>query len=79
MKGRKMDNNIYRKKSIERISSPEQLDDFIKVTRPSVWLVVAALVILIAGAVVWAAFAAIEVTEKDGETRSVHPIEFVVN
>ncbi|MBQ6555477.1 MAG: hypothetical protein IJL89_09605 [Firmicutes bacterium] len=74
-----MDNNIYRNKSIERISSPEQLDDFIQVARPKTWFVMAALIILIAGAAVWATFGVMEVTDKNGETNTVHPIEFVIN
>ncbi len=74
-----MDNNIFREKNIKKISSPEQLDDFIKITRPGVWLVMAALIILIAGCAVWAVFGVTQVTEKDGTTRSVHPIEFVIN
>lgn len=48
-----MDNGIFRKKSMERMSSPEQLNDYIKVCRPSLWIVVAAAVILLSGAIVW--------------------------
>ena len=40
---------IFREKSIERVSSPEQLDDYIKVTTPSVWLILSATIALLAG------------------------------
>ena len=33
---------LYREKSMERISSPEKLNDYMCVTTPSVWLVLAA-------------------------------------
>ena len=74
-----MDKKIYREKTIEKISSPEQLDDFIQVARPSIWFVLAAIVLLIIGAAVWASFGVIEVTEANGYTHAVHPIEFVIN
>ena len=48
---------LYRDKSIERISSPDQLNDYLKVTKPGVWLVLTAVVVLLAGMIFWAAFA----------------------
>ena len=45
--------NLFRKKSLERISSPEQLNDYIRVSTPSVWLLLTAIVILLAGVCVW--------------------------
>lgn len=48
-----MENPIFRKKSIERISSPEQLNDYIRATRPGIWLALIAAVVLVAGLIVW--------------------------
>ena len=48
-----MSNTLFRKKSMERISSPEQLNDYIRVSTPSVWMLLAAIVILLAGVCVW--------------------------
>ena len=31
-----MDNQIFRKKNIERVSSPEQLNDYVRVSNPGV-------------------------------------------
>ena len=47
---------IYREKTIERISSPEQLNDYLKVTKPAVWAVMAAVIILLAGFLIWGSF-----------------------
>ena len=47
---------IFRKKSIEKITSPEKLDDYIRVTTPSVWIILAGIVLLLVGAVVWGVF-----------------------
>lgn len=53
----KMDNKqIFREKSVERISSPEQLNDYVRVSNPSVWLILAAVVFILAGVCVWGIF-----------------------
>lgn len=55
-----MNDKIFRKKSIDRMSSPEQLNDYIKVTNPGVWMVLAAIVILLVGVCVWGVFGKLE-------------------
>lgn len=47
---------IFRKKSIDHALSPDRLDDYIQVSNPSVWMILAAIVLVIAGAAVWTAF-----------------------
>ena len=48
-----MNGSIFRKSSLERISSPEQLNDYIRVANPSVWVVLFALLALAAVGLVW--------------------------
>lgn len=55
-----MDQNLFRKESIERISSPEQLNDYLRVTNPSVWIILAAIIVLLAGLLFWSSVATIE-------------------
>jgi hypothetical protein len=45
--------NIFRQESLDRISSPEQLDEYIKVASPGIWLVLTALFVLLASVSVW--------------------------
>ncbi|MCF0106749.1 MAG: hypothetical protein HUJ53_08315 [Holdemanella sp.] len=45
--------SIFRQKSIDRISSPEQLDQYLQVTRPSTWIILSAVIILLAGFISW--------------------------
>ena len=52
-----MADQLYREKSLERISSPEQLNDYLKVTKASVWIVLVSVIILLAGFLVWGYFA----------------------
>lgn len=44
-----MEKQIFRKKSLDRVSSPEQLEDYMRVTSPGIWMVLAAVIILLAG------------------------------
>lgn len=55
-----MNDKIFRKKVIDRMSSPEQLNDRIKVTNPGVWMILAAIVILLIGICVWGIFGKLE-------------------
>ena len=55
-----MNKQIFRKKSVDRMSSPEQLNDYIKVTNPGVWMALAAIVILLIGVCVWGVFGTLE-------------------
>ena len=46
--------------SNSRISSPEQLNDYLKVTSPKIWLLLATVVLLVAGLLLWSSFTTIE-------------------
>ena len=48
-----MNKSIFREKSIERISSPEKIDDYMKITGISMWLILGCILVLLAGAVIW--------------------------
>jgi len=54
------ESSLYRKESMERIQSPEQLNDYLRITNPTIWVVLAAVILLLAGLLVWSAFASIE-------------------
>ncbi|MBQ6504037.1 MAG: hypothetical protein IJI57_09025 [Flexilinea sp.] len=71
--------NIFRQKSIDKVSSPEQLNDYIRVTTPSVWLILLALVILLVGMLAWSIFGTVEAVGADGVTELIHPIALVIN
>ena len=57
-----MNTEIFRKKSVDKVSSPEQLNEYIRVANPGVWMVLAAIVILLAGVVVWGFIGHLETT-----------------
>ncbi|MCI9448369.1 MAG: hypothetical protein HFH36_13580 [Lachnospiraceae bacterium] len=51
---------IFRKSSIVRVSSPDQLNDYIRVSNPSVWMMLTAVIVLLAGVCVWGIFGHLE-------------------
>ncbi|MBQ9064524.1 MAG: hypothetical protein IJ123_03665 [Blautia sp.] len=53
---------LFREKSLERIESPEKLNDYLRVTSPGVWLVLATIVVLLAGVCIWGVFGRIDAT-----------------
>lgn len=57
---------IFRKVALERLSSPEQLDQLVQVTNPRGWLALAAVGTLLAGALAWGIWGSIP-TEATGE------------
>lgn len=57
-----MNQDIFRKKSIDKVQSPDQLNDYIRVANPGVWLVLAAIVILLVGVCIWGVMGRLETT-----------------
>lgn len=55
-----MNQEIFRQKSIDKVTSPEQLNDYIRVSNPGVWLVLAAIIILLVGICVWGVMGKLE-------------------
>ena len=54
--------SIFRTQAVEKVSSPEKISDYLRVTNPGVWMVLAAVVLLLAGLVVWAFVGTLETT-----------------
>ena len=76
---KKQENTIFREKSMDRVTSPEALNDYIRVTTPSVWIILAALITLLAGMIIWSMFGTVKVNREDGTTEEIHPITYVLN
>ena len=48
-----MKTSLFRQKSLEKISSPENLDEYLHVTNPSVWLILTSVLLLLIGMLYW--------------------------
>ena len=61
-----MQSNVFREKSMERVSSPEQLNDYIKVSNPAVWMIISSVIILLIGICVWGVLGRLNTVIKTG-------------
>ena len=57
-----MDNNLFREEALQRLSSPEQLDQLVKIVTPYSWLPLAALSGLLGCGLLWSVKGRIPVT-----------------
>jgi multidrug efflux pump subunit AcrA (membrane-fusion protein) len=52
----------FRKRALDRLSSPEDLDRLVRVSRPGTWIALGGLILVIAGVVLWATLTSITTT-----------------
>ena len=57
-----MSEQIFRKKTLDKVKSPETLDDYIRVANPGVWLLLIAIIALLIGACFWGIYGHIDST-----------------
>ena len=66
-----------------RISSPEQVDDYIRVTTPGMWLLVAAMLILLCALILWGLTTKLRVKDDgsngQAKTEYVTPASFLTD
>ena len=79
MEGQEKKVKLFREKSLEAIESPESLNDYIRVTSPSVWIALLALVVLLVGLLAWSVFGRIEVKDANGGVKEIAPITYIIN
>ena len=48
-----MENKLFRQKTIDKLSTPDELTDYLKVTRPGTWMLLAGIVLLMTGIIIW--------------------------
>ncbi len=54
--------DLFRKSAMDRVSSPDRLNDYIRLSNPSVWVILAAVLILLVSVFVWGYFGALPTT-----------------
>ena len=57
-----MNKQLFKKSNMEKISSPEQLHNYIRVANPGLWMILSAIVILLTGVIVWGFIGKIDTT-----------------
>ena len=61
-----MSKQLFRQKSLEKTTSPEQMGDYIRVSNPSVWMILVAIIVLLIGVCVWGVFGRLDTTLPTG-------------
>ncbi|MBQ4431988.1 MAG: hypothetical protein II877_10845 [Synergistaceae bacterium] len=69
-----------------KISSPEQLNSYIRVTSPGAWIVLASVLVFLAGLFVWIFFGELKISDTAEKSRAniyaenhtVRPITFLL-
>ena len=56
--------SLFRAKNMERIESPESMNDYLQVTSPGVWLVLSTIIVFLIGVCIWGVFGHIDSTVK---------------
>lgn len=57
-----MDNHIFREKSIARVSAPEDLNQYIRVASPGIWMLLAAVLALLVAFGAWSVLGRLDTT-----------------
>jgi hypothetical protein len=64
---------LFRKKALTRIASPEELNDYLKVTNPANWMILGSIIAILIGIIVWSfagnlnTYVSGEATAEDGQ------------
>lgn len=60
----KRKSTVFRQSSMQRVSSPEQLNEYIRVLNPGIWLILSAIFILLFAVCIWGVYGVLE-TKKE--------------
>ena len=55
---------LFREKTLQRISSPEKLTEYLRVTNPGIWVILGAVILLLGGLFIWSVIGTLETTAK---------------
>ncbi|MCR4688741.1 MAG: hypothetical protein K5745_04215 [Saccharofermentans sp.] len=56
------DNNIFRKKTLDRLSSPDKLTQYLKVTNPGIWFFLGIVILSLTALFLWAGIGTLKTT-----------------
>ena len=68
---------VFRKKTLDRIASPEQLTDYLRVTNPGIWVILLAVILLLAGVFAWSMVGTLETKAEVRVVVSDHTAQIV--
>ncbi len=54
---------LFRKEVVDKVSTPEQLEEYLRVTTPGIWIVLFAVLFVLIGLVAWSSVGTLTITE----------------
>lgn len=57
-----MKSNLFREKAIKKITSPVQINEYIRTSNPSIWIIFSAVILLLIGALLWALLGKVDIS-----------------
>ncbi len=57
-------NKLFRQKSLDIATAPDEIDGYIKTVKPSIWIILIAVAVFLLGVLVWASLTTIDTTIK---------------
>ena len=51
-----MNNSLFREKSIQKVQSPDNLNEYIRVSNPGIWILMVSIAFLLLGLCIWGCF-----------------------
>ncbi len=69
--------SVFRQKTLERISSPDQLTDYLRVTNPGIWAVLITVILMLAGLLGWSTIGTLETSVNVTVTVTDHKAQVV--
>ena len=76
--------SIFNKRATEKLRSPDDLDKYVRVTNPSVWVILLAIIVLLVGLFAWGVFGSVSTTvstsavDVKGKVVAFIPVDKVV-
>jgi hypothetical protein len=70
--------NIFRQKALNQVKTVDDLSDYIRVTKPSVWLLILGLAVILGAFIMWGFFGSVSLTDSYGDTKQIRPIELLI-
>jgi hypothetical protein len=69
---------IFRQKALNQVKTVEDLSDYIRVTKPSAWLMIIAVAVILGTFLIWGFFGSVSLTDSYGNTEQIRPIELLI-
>lgn len=63
-----MNDSIFREKSIQKVQSPDNLNEYIRVSNPGIWILMVSIAFLLVGLCIWGCFGQLH-TQVQGQAR----------